>query len=209
MINSRDVELLRPDVAANCKVWMELCRDQDLEVLVTGTVRDEEYQRYCYQNGTAATPYPSFHSEKAGLAFDFCQNIKGKEYSDLEFFRRAGEIGEKIGFEWGGRWTSFPDRPHLQWSDGGKYTSSMIRAGKYPPNMPLYKEVEEVTQEQFNAMMEVYLVQQREKESNTWSSAAWDKATTAGVFDGTAPQAPLSREQASLVLDRLGLLGKE
>ena len=68
--------------------------------------------------------------------------------------------------------------------------------------------VEKVTQEQFNAMMETYLNQQREKETSTWSAAAWEKAKNAGVFDGTAPQAPLSREQAALVLDRLGLLGK-
>lgn len=68
---------------------------------------------------------------------------------------------------------------------------------------------EEVTQEQFNAMMEVYLTQQREKETSTWSKEAWEKAKAAGIFDGTAPQAPLSREQASLVLDRLNLLGKE
>lgn len=71
------------------------------------------------------------------------------------------------------------------------------------------EESEEVTQEQFNAMMEVYLTQQREKETSTWSKEAWEKAKSSGVFDGTAPQAPLSREQASLVLDRLNLLGKE
>ena len=68
------------------------------------------------------------------------------------------------------------------------------------------EEGKEVTQEQFNAMMEVYLTQQREKETSPWSKKAWEKAETAGVFDGTAPQAPLSREQAALVLDRLGLL---
>lgn len=69
-------------------------------------------------------------------------------------------------------------------------------------------EEEDVTQEQFNAMMEVYLTQQRSKESSSWSQEAWEKAESAGVFDGTAPQAPLSREQASLVLDRLGLLSE-
>ena len=63
-----------------------------------------------------------------------------------------------------------------------------------------------MTQEQFNAMMETYLDQQREKETSTWSAAAWKKAKTVGVFDGTAPQNPLTREQAALVLDRLGLL---
>ena len=58
-------------------------------------------------------------------------------------------------------------------------------------------------------MMEVYLTQQREKETSSWSKDAWEKAASNGVFDGTAPQAPLSREQAALVLDRLGLLPEE
>ena len=96
MLNSRDIDRLRPDVAANCRAWLELCRAAGLLVLVTGTVRDDEYQRYCYEQGTAATPYPSFHGERAGLAFDFCQNIKGQEYSDASFFpagRRAGGAG--------------------------------------------------------------------------------------------------------------------
>lgn len=71
------------------------------------------------------------------------------------------------------------------------------------------EDAEEVTQEQFNSMMETYLTQQREKETSTWSAASWERAKEAGVFDGTAPQAQLSREQAALVLDRLGLLEKE
>ena len=71
------------------------------------------------------------------------------------------------------------------------------------------EDAEEVTQEQFNSMMETYLTQQREKETSTWSAASWERAKEAGVFDGTAPQAQLSREQAALVLDRLGLLKKE
>lgn len=68
------------------------------------------------------------------------------------------------------------------------------------------EDAEEVTQEQFNSMMETYLTQQREKQTSTWSNEAWDKATEAGIFDGTAPQAPLSREQAAVVLDRLNLI---
>ena len=142
MLNSRDINDLRSDVAANCRVWMQLCRDAGLSVCITGTVRDRAYQEYCYRNGTSKGRVPTFHAQGVGLAFDFCKNVKGQEYSDPAFFQRAGELGERVGFEWGGRWKSFPDRPHLQWSGGGKYTSSMILAGRYPPAMPLYKEKE-------------------------------------------------------------------
>lgn len=63
-----------------------------------------------------------------------------------------------------------------------------------------------ITQEQFNQMMDVYLAQNRQKPPSGWATNAWDKAQVAGVFDGTAPQNPLTREQTALVLDRLGLL---
>ena len=32
MLNSRDIDDLRADVAANCRVWMQLCRDAGLAV---------------------------------------------------------------------------------------------------------------------------------------------------------------------------------
>ncbi len=133
MLNSRDIDRLRPDVAANCRAWLELCRAAGLLVLVTGTVRDDEYQRYCYDRAPQPRRTPAFTESGPELAFDFCQNIKGQEYSDATFFQRAGELGERVGFEWGGRWQSFPDRPHLQWSAGGKYTSAMVRAGAIRP----------------------------------------------------------------------------
>ena len=42
-----------------------------------------------------------------------------------------------------------------------------------------------------------------------WASAQWDKAVQAGVFDGMRPGGALSREQAAVVLDRLGLIGED
>ena len=39
MLDSRDISLLRPDVAANCRIWQERCRAAGLNVLVTNTVR--------------------------------------------------------------------------------------------------------------------------------------------------------------------------
>jgi len=143
MLNSRDIDRLRSDVAANCHAFVALCKAEGFSVLVTGTVRDDEYQQQCYEKGTGGKPPATFHSVKAGLAFDCCKNVKGQEYSDNAFWAGIGAIGRRMGFEWGGDWKSFVDKPHFQWSDGGKYTGSMIKAGKYPPAMPLYKEKKE------------------------------------------------------------------
>jgi hypothetical protein len=145
MLNSRNIDHLRADVAANCHKFVELCKAAGYPVLVTGTVRDNAYQEYCYYKGTSSSPVPSFHSVAAGLAFDICKNVKGEEYSDSTFWTGVGAIGQKMGFNWGGAWTDFVDKPHFQWSNHGKYTSNMIRAGNYPPAMPLYEEEKPVT----------------------------------------------------------------
>ena len=149
MLCSRDISRLRADVAANCRLFVEECKKQGLPVLVTETVRDLEYQAKLYAKGRTAPgsivtnqKTPSFHSDKAGLAFDICKNVKGHEYDDLAFFNRCGEIGKKIGFSWGGDWLSLQDKPHFQWDNHGTYTAAMVRAGKLPPSMPVYKEVQ-------------------------------------------------------------------
>ncbi len=39
-----------------------------------------------------------------------------------------------------------------------------------------------------------------------WAEAAWDRATARGVLDGTRPGDPVTRQEAAVILDRLGLL---
>lgn len=141
MFHSRDLDYLRSDVRVNCKAFLELCKAEGLDVLVTETVRDEEYQRDLAAKGYASktATVPTFHACGTGLAFDICKNVKGHEYDDADFFARCGQIGKQVGFSWGGDWKKFPDRPHFQWDAHGKYTSSMLLTGVFPPNMPQYR----------------------------------------------------------------------
>lgn len=148
MLKSRDIFRLRPDVAANCRAFIQRCAAEGLPVLVVETVRDLEYQASLYAQGRTKPgkivtnqKTPSFHWDKVGLAFDICKNVKGHEYDDADFFRRCGAIGKEMGFTWGGDWKSLPDKPHFQWDDGGRYTAAMVRKGQLPRMMPLYKEV--------------------------------------------------------------------
>lgn len=143
MYNSRNIDELRSDVKYNCIKWINKCLDNNLKVLITGTVRDNEYQEYCYNNGTSKSKIPTFHSIKAGLAFDFCKNIKGHEYDDIDFFNKCGKIAKDIGFEWGGDWKTFIDRPHIQWSGTNyEYNSSDIIKGNYPYEMSKYDDLD-------------------------------------------------------------------
>lgn len=199
MVHSRDLAYLRKDVRANCAIFLDLCREAGLPVLVTETVRDEEYQRKLVAQGYASknATKPTFHSVKAGLAFDICKNVRGHEYDDASFFARCGQIGKQVGFSWGGDWKSFPDKPHFQWDEHGKYTGSMILAGKYPPEMEEYMD-----QATFNRMMDTYLAQLRTKTVASWAKQDWDAAKAAGITDGSAPQGLITRQEVVTMISR-------
>ena len=213
MRHSREIGALRADVAENCRRLLTLAEKEGLAVLVTETVRDGAYQRWLAERGYAAAgaKTPSFHGENAGLAFDICKNEKGHEYDDPGFFARMGELGKRVGFSWGGDWKSFPDRPHFQWDAGGTYTGAMVRAGRYPPPMPPYEEREEMTQQEFNAMLENYLRARAQEDGAAWSEEARSWAERAGLIVGDEAgrkqyRSFVTREQLAVLLQRFAAM---
>lgn len=64
-----------------------------------------------------------------------------------------------------------------------------------------------MSEDQFYQMflqaMATYNKKLSEKTVSDWAKEAWARASDKGLFDGTMPQAPLTREQAAMILDRL------
>jgi peptidoglycan L-alanyl-D-glutamate endopeptidase CwlK len=83
------------------------------------TGRTFEEQAVLYAQGrtapgkivTNAQPGQSYHNY--GLAFDMVFKVNG-EWSWSGDWDKLGALAKKYGFEWGGSWARFPDRPHLQ-----------------------------------------------------------------------------------------------
>lgn len=173
MLSSRDINLLRPDVAANCRRLIELAAEEGYPVLVTCTVRDAEAQELAYRQGRSKSKVPTFHSVDAGLAFDVCKNKKGEEYSDPGFWECVSRIGKAMGFTWGGDW-KMVDKPHFQWDDRGRYTSDNVLWGKYPPAMPLYEE-DNMSYETFKEYINRYLDELSDKPDADWGDE-WQQA---------------------------------
>lgn len=209
MLNSRDIDLLRPDVAANCRKWVERCKAAGLNVLVTQTVRDKEYQESLYTQGRTKPGNivtngrtPTFHADTAGLAFDFCKNVKGHEYDDAAFFRKAANIAKEMGFSWGGDWKGFVDMPHIQWDNGGKWTSSMILAGKLPPEMPMWgaeNEDKEENEVRYNTV----------QDCPSWAQKTIQKLIDKGLLSGDGQKLDLSHDMVRMFVinDRAGMYG--
>lgn len=203
MVNSRDLGRLRDDVERNARIFLRLCEEQGLRVLVTQTLRDDEYQKTLYAKGRTApgkivtnSEVTTFHGD--GLAFDICQNIRGQEYSDADFFLNCATIAKHMGFSWGGDWKSFRDRPHFQWDEQGSYQWSRT---KKPKRMPTYEE-EEMTQEQFDKMMDDYLARRGKQAVSGTLKAEFEAAKKAGITDGTAPNGFCTRAQAAVMIRR-------
>ena len=138
MINSRKIEDLHPRVAEMASKFIERCDAAGIDVIITSTYRDHESQATLYAQGrtapgrkvTNAKPGQSWHNWK--LAFDFCPIVNGKAaWEDENLFTVCGEIGEQIGLEWAGRWKSFRELAHMQYTGG--LTLADLQAGKTLP----------------------------------------------------------------------------
>ncbi len=122
MINSRKIEDLHPTLQRGAKELISRGASKGLDILITQTLRDIEYQNSLYAQGrtapgqivTNARGGESFHNY--GLAFDICKNVKGHEYDDSSFFQKVGEIWTEMGGMWGGNFDSFVDTPHFEFS---------------------------------------------------------------------------------------------
>lgn len=65
---------------------------------------------------TNAKAGESYHNY--GLAFDVVEVKDGKVLWENPNWSKIAEIGKSLGFEWGGDWQSFKDRPHFQMTFG-------------------------------------------------------------------------------------------
>lgn len=99
------------------------------DVMVYQGYRSIEEQDALYAQGrtkpgakvTNARGGDSFHNY--GVAIDIVFVVNGKpSWSNNHAWKTLGNVGKKHGFEWGGDWTDFPDRPHFQMTMG--YTLS-------------------------------------------------------------------------------------
>ena len=92
-------------------------------------------QDYLYQQGrtrwgpivTNAKAGESLHNY--GVAVDIVFLVNGHpSWSNRHPWKLLGTVGKEAGFEWGGDWESFVDRPHFQYTD--TYTLQDFQKGR-------------------------------------------------------------------------------
>ena len=143
---NRKIELLHPVLRNEARILFEEANRRltgRAKMLIVSTLRTFEEQDELYAIGrtkagrkvTNAKGGQSIHNY--GLAIDFALLIDGKtaSWEDLKDFdgdRKSDwlevvEVFEKGGWEWGGRWKSFTDKPHLQKTFGNGWRTLLKR----------------------------------------------------------------------------------
>lgn len=135
----RGIENLHPDAQAKAKQLQTLCDSKGIKLLITETFRTTAEQDALYAQGRTipgkvvtnckGSSYQSPH--QWGVAFDFCKNLKGQEYTDTAFFRSVGSLARSIGLFWGGDFKSFVDTPHLELPEFLPSNSTITLKTKY------------------------------------------------------------------------------
>ena len=136
MINSRSLDDLIPPAKERVERFLSLCKDEGIDLLVTSTYRDHESQQALYEQGrttagkvvTNAKAGDSWHNWRC--AVDVVPMVNGKPNWDglHPVWDQIGKLGEQAGLEWAGRWRTFKELAHFQYTGG--LTLTDLKEGK-------------------------------------------------------------------------------
>lgn len=130
MMASRRIEDLHPSLQPICRKFLELCKQQGVDIIITCTYRSNTEQDELYAKGrttagkivTNAKAGQSKHNNEingkpASLAFDIVPIDHGKAVWDEHHpsWLIAGRIGVVLGLNWyGSVGSKFKEYPHFE-----------------------------------------------------------------------------------------------
>lgn len=138
---ARDITQLHPKLQELIEKLQNKCLEKGLKIGISECYRSVSEQDVLYAQGRTVpgsivtnakgSTYSSMHQWY--VAFDFYRNDGKGAYNDSDgFFSRVGEIGQSIGLEWGGSFSSIKDKPHFQLPDWGSTTSKLKKTYSSP-----------------------------------------------------------------------------
>ena len=184
---------------------------------VTQSVRDNDAAWHCGGDlESAHHPLRGICMNRNSLGVEMCSDIVGGKYTITpQTVDRAVELVKYLMAKYG------IDVDHVvrHYDVTGKLCpepwvrdESLWRKFKArltaPVELEPKKEETKLTYDQFKALLQRYEKESEGKNASAWAADAWKALTDAGITDGSAPQAPLTREQLAVMLQRLGLIGK-
>ncbi|MGE1217327.1 peptidoglycan-binding protein [Bacillus toyonensis] len=123
--SSNHLHSLHPYVEILAKEFLQLTKANGLDVRIYSVFRSWSEQDRLFSLGrwkpgkkvTNARGGESYHNW--GLAFDAAPFENNSiPWGNIKKFKQMGYIGEKLGLNWGGRFTTLVDHPHFEYSFG-------------------------------------------------------------------------------------------
>lgn len=139
IVSDKRIGSLHPLVIAKVKEFIIRAeKELDIKLRVVSAFRSWAEQTILYARGrtvpgkkvTNAKAGSSYHN--FGLAIDVVEIKNGKAVWNNPNWSKIAELGKSIGFEWGGDWRSFKDKPHFQLTFGNKlsHLRDLYQSGK-------------------------------------------------------------------------------
>lgn len=143
--NRKNLDLLHPNTKQAAYKLYEYALKNDINILVYETIRTIQKQRQNVKNGVSET-MKSYHI--VGQALDFVPiDSKGEEIwngYDSPTIQGLIKYAKKLGFTWGGDWTSLIDSPHLQYNYKGYGTDLTLSKTPVKPVTPVQEMVSSI-----------------------------------------------------------------
>ena len=117
--STNEIKHLHPAIRNKVAKLINYAENQGVKLRILEGIRTQETQNHYFYVKKTTQTLNSFHLY--GLAVDL-YDVTNQQYgAPIEIVKYA----EKLGFEWGGGWTGFVDKPHFQFTAGYK-TSELL-----------------------------------------------------------------------------------
>lgn len=193
------LQKVQPLVRDRAILFLEKLETMGLTPRVVQGYRSTAEQEALYAQGrtkkgnivTNARGGQSFHNY--GLAIDIAfLNSDGSV--DFNVSDEVAAIGESFGFEWGGTWKKFPDRPHFQ-IVGSMTINGLLTSGNSAQMIE-------------NALKKIVFKEEKKKIED-WAQLAANKAKNKGVIiNWSDPDGMLRDQDYQWIFYKLGVLDK-
>lgn len=118
----RDINELTPLAQKACRLFLEVCEKEGLDIFIVETYRSQERQNELYERGRTKLwdekgnalkivtgTKSSRHTSRR--AWDI--GCKGEILYDIDILKKAGAVAKSLGITWGGDWKS-ADMVHFE-----------------------------------------------------------------------------------------------
>jgi peptidoglycan L-alanyl-D-glutamate endopeptidase CwlK len=118
--SEKNIATLLPEVQPMARMLVQKAAANGIDIRVISGLRSYEEQDALYAQGRTAPgsivtkARGGFSNHNFGIAFDVGVFSGSKYLSESPKYKAVGVLGQELGLEWGGNWTSLVDEPHFQ-----------------------------------------------------------------------------------------------